>query len=460
MPVSNNLVSIDEAFGASREKVKNWYQSYLNPDFDLTLELVGFDEIYEEAEGINVYLKGQPYLDFLGGYGSVSLGHNHPEILKAVEKVNGRPNILQASLSPLAAALAKNLSEITPGKLQRTFLCNSGAEAVEGALKIARAATGKERIIYTQNSFHGKTLGALSVTGKEKYKTLFKPLLPGLEEIPFGDSASLREKLRKNGYAAFIVEPIQGEGGVILPPQGYLKEVEEICREYETLLILDEVQTGLGRTGEMFACEHEGVKPDILCLAKALSGALVPIGAVVTTDLVWKKAFGGLEKCLLHTSTFGGNSYACASALATIDLLCRDGGKIITETKSKGGLFLSQLKKLEEEHEVIKEVRGKGLMIGVEFSQPQLLPSKIKSLLKEYFASLVVSDLKNEFKIITAYTLNNPNVIRLQPPLLVTEKHLDYVVQALDALCQRGYTKALVGEGLKAGRRFLNRIFR
>ncbi len=460
MPISNNLVSMDEALGASREKVKEWYQSYFNPDLDLTLELVGLDEVYERAEGVTVYLQGEAYLDFLGGYGSISLGHNNPEIIKAVDEVNNRPNILQAALSPLTAALAKNLCEITPGKLRRTFFCNSGAEAVEAALKVARASTEKSKIIYTRNSYHGKSFGALSATGKEKYRTPFEPLLPGFHEIPFGDPSALENQLKKGGYAAFIVEPIQGEGGIIVPPPGYLKEVEKICRKYEALLILDEVQTGLGRTGAMFACEHEGVEPDILCLAKALSGALIPIGAVVMTDSVWKKAYGGLDKCLLHTSTFGGSARACAAALATINILCRDGGKIIFETKSKGDEFLFKLKNMEGTKGLVREVRGKGLMIGVEFIQPQFLPEKLKSLLEEYHASLVASDLKNEFKIITAYTLNNPNVIRLQPPLLVTREQLDYVVQSLAALCQRGFSKTLAAEGLKASRRLGGRILK
>lgn len=459
MPISKDLVSLEEAFAAPREQIKAWHQEHLNPDLDLLLELIGFDEIYDRAEGVNVFINGEAYLDFLSGYGVLSLGHNHPEIIRTVERVNGSPNILQAALSPLAAALAKNLAAIAPGNLQRTFFCNSGTESVEGALKLARAATGKQKILYTEKCFHGKTLGSLSAVGREKYQTPFQPLLPGFQRIPFGDADALKKKLKEGDFAAFIVEPVQAEGGIVVPPVGYLKESEKICREYDTLLIVDEVQTGLGRTGAMFACDHEGVEPDILCVAKALSGGIVPIGAFITTDEIWRKAYGGMERCLLHTSTFGGNARACAAGLATIEILCRDEGRIISETGTKGQRFLEKLKKLEH-HSLVKEVRGKGLLAGIEFNQPQVLPGVVKHLLEENFAPLVAADLKSEFKILTAYTFNNPSVIRLEPPLLVTDEQLSYVAESLDKVCGRGMVRSLVSEGLKAGRRLSGRIFK
>lgn len=458
MPISRELVSLDEALSASREQVKEWHQGHMNPDFDLLLELVGFDEIYDRAEGVHVFVGDKAYLDFLSGYGALNLGHNHPEIIEAVQKVDGRPNMFQAALRPIATALAKNLAAITPGKLQRTFFCNSGAEAVEGALKLARAASGKHKIVFAENCFHGKTMGALSA-GKKKYQMPFEPLVPGFERVPFGDTEALRNKLKEGGFAAYIVEPIQGEGGIVVPQVGYLKECEQVCREHETLLIVDEVQTGLGRTGAMFACDHEGVEPDIMCLAKALSGGIIPIGAFITTDEIWRKAYGGMERCLLHTSTFGGNARACAAGLATIEILCRDEGRIISETGTKGQRFLEKLKKLEH-HSLVKEVRGKGLLAGIEFNQPQVLPGVVKHLLEENFASLVAADLKSEFKILTAYTFNNPNVIRLEPPLLVTDEQLSYAAESLDKVCGRGLTRSLVGEGLKAGRRLSGRIFK
>lgn len=457
MPISKDLVTLDEALGASREKVKEWHQAHLNPDFDLLLELIGFDEVYDRAEGVHVFVGDEAYLDFFSGYGVLNLGHNHPEIIEAVQKVDGRPNFFQASLRPLATALAKNLAAITPGRLQRTFFCNSGAEAVEGALKLARIASGKQKIAFAENGFHGKTLGALSA-GKKKYQTPFEPLVPGFEQVPFGDANALKKKLKGGDFAAFVVEPVQGEAGIVVPPVGYLKECEKICREYETIFIVDEVQTGLGRTGAMFACDHEGVEPDVMCLAKALSGGLIPIGAFITTDDLWRKAYGGIDRCLLHTSTFGGGARACAAALATIDILCRDEGRLIAGAGVKGQRLLERLKKIEE-FAMVREVRGKGLLIGIEFNQPKTLPDMIRHLLEENFASLIVADLKSEFKILTVYTFNNLNVIRLEPPLLVSDEQLSHAAESLEKVCSRGYTRSLVGEGFKAGRRLLKRIF-
>jgi len=458
MPITDKLVSVNEALSASKKEIKEWYREYLNPDLEFTLELVGFDEIYDRAEGCQVYLGLTPYLDFSGGYGVLNLGHNHPEIIKQIQKIGQRPNILQASLSPLAAALARNLALITPGKLKKSFFCNSGAEAIEGALKIARAATKRTKIIYCENSFHGKTFGALSATGKEKYQAPFSPLVPDFFAVPFGDPEALEKKLKEGGIAAFIVEPIQGEGGIVVPPTGYLKEAERLCREYEALLIIDEVQTGLGRTGTMFACEEEKIEPDILCLAKALSGGLVPIGAYVTTDEIWQKAYGSMENCLLHTSTFGGNALACAAALATIDLLCRDNGKLIAQVREKGGRFLSQLNQLKERYDIIKEVRGRGLLVGIEFNQPEILKGKMSEFFQRYFGSLIASQLRQRHRIITTYTLNNPNVIRLQPPLLVSWEELDYVVESLGSVCRLGYTKTLLDVGWQAGKRIGARV--
>ncbi len=458
MPISNDLVSVDEAIGASWVEVRGWQNDYMNAYFGLLLGLIGFDVLYDRAQGSHIFIKDKRYLDFISGYGVLNLGHNHPEIIKAVEKVNGLPNMLQAALRPLTAALAKNLAAITPGKLQKTFFCNSGTEAVEGAIKLARAATGREKILYARNCFHGKTMGALSA-GKKKYQEPFEPLVPGFEDIPFGeDIYYLHNRLKEREFAAFLVEPIQGEGGIIIPPNDYLKEVERVCHAYDTLLIVDEVQTGLGRTGKMFACEHENVEPDILCLAKALGGGIAPIGAFITTDEIWHKAYGSIDRCLLHTSTFGGNTRACAAAIATIEILCRNNGKIITETAVKGQKFISKLKGLEE-LSIVKAVRGKGLLVGIEFNQPRLLPTPIRNILEENFAALIAADLRRDFGILTAYTFNNLNTIRLEPPLTVTDEELDYVADSLEKVCCRGFTRSLFGGGLKAGGRFLKRIF-
>lgn len=461
--MDKDIVFLDEVLKASREQTRQWHRDHVNTALVTLLSLLDFDRPYVKAEGVRVWdSEGREYFDFLGGYGSLNIGHNHPKVWEAIEKVKGRPAILQATLSPLVGALAKNLAAITPGKLKHTFFCNSGAEAVEGALKTARIATGKKKIIYTENSFHGKTLGALSVTGRTKYQQPFEPLIPNCFSIPYGDLDSLELELRRGDVAAFIVEPIQGEGGVVIPPDGYLKGAEELCHRYGTLLIADEIQTGFGRTGKMFACEHKNVEPDILCLAKSLGGGLLPIGAFITTEEVWKKAYGGINTCLLHTSTFGGNLLACSAALAAIEVLVKEN--LPNQAEEKGVYFQNKLNELKEKYEMIKEVRGVGLMIGIEFYQPtsgwleKVSGGAFNKLSEEYFASLVASELLNEYQIITAYTLNNPNVIRLQPPLVVETEQLDRVVLALDEICQkyRGVGRLLA----KTGKEVIKGLFK
>jgi len=436
-----DILKIDEALHLSREKVKEYHKSYLNASLAGMLGLLDLDKVFGRAAGVSVWdTEGREYLDFLGGFGALNLGHNHPAVLAALEKVRDLPNLIQSSLGTLAAALANNLAKITPGNLQRSFFCNSGCEAVEGALKLARAATGRKEFIYCRNSFHGKSFGALSVTGREKYQKPFEPLLPGCTAIPFGDADALEYELKKGKAAAFVVEPIQGEGGINIPPAGYLAQAGKLCSKYGTLFIVDEVQTGFGRTGTMFACEQEGVVPDILCLAKSLGGGIMPIGAYVTTDEIWKKAYGSMDKALLHTSTFGGNTWAAAAAIAAIQVTCEEN--LAAAAKEKGDYFLQGLQGLKERFPLVKDVRGRGLLIGLEFNQPGGLAARLSGgltdrLAGEYTGSLVAGELLNKHGIITAYTLNNPNVIRLEPPLTVTYEQIDKVLGALEDIFTR-----------------------
>jgi len=371
------------------------------------------------------------------------------------------PNLLQASLGTVVSALAHNLAQILPGGLSRSFFCNSGAEAVEGALKLARAGSGKTKIVYCEGSFHGKTLGALSVTGRQKYQKPFLPLLGPCEMVPFGDLEALEQKIFKKDVAAFILEPIQGEGGVIVPPKGYLSGVRELCDKYDVLLIVDEIQTGFGRTGKMFACEHEGVIPDIICLAKSLGGGVIPIGAYSTKPEIWEKAYGGTERALLHTSTFGGNTWAAAAAIAAINVIVEQN--LCEQARANGEYMLNRLKELQNRYSVVKEVRGLGLMSGVEFKSQAGLMDKltggmINKLSEEYFGALVAGELQNKYHVITAYTLNNPNVIRLEPPLVVTKEQIDQVVDALEEIFQRH--RSFVGMALATSRTALSSIFK
>lgn len=457
--IISGLKGVRGAFSLNRAETRELYSRYVNPGLSKMLAALAFDRSFVRAEGIFVYdEEGAEYLDFLAGYGSLPLGHNPAGVLQAIDMVKERPAFLQATTSPLQAALAHDLALITPGDLQRSFFCNSGAEAVEAALKLARASTGKRGFVHCTGAFHGKTFGALSVSGREKYKRPFIPLLPGVREIPFGDLDALETELRKGDCAAFIVEPVQGEAGVIVPPPGFLKGASELTRRYGALLILDEVQTGLGRTGLMFACQHEEVVPDVLCLAKALGGGVMPIGATITTEEVWDRAYGGLSKALLHTSTFGGGSRACAAALAAVqEIVERD---LPRRAGEMGAYLLEGLTRLKEKHPLIRDVRGKGLLIGIEFESSagsltdMLSFGMLSRVTEEYLASLVAGKLLNEYRVITAYTLNNPNVMRLEPPLTVEKSQIDYVLKALDEIldAHRGFF-GLARSALKGYRR-------
>ncbi len=437
-PISTpeSLISLAGAQALQREEVRTLHKNYGNASLVNMLGMLNFDRQFVRAQGIRLWdSDGRDYLDFLGGYGSLNLGHNHPQIIAALQQVKEMPNLLQASVPTMAAALLHNLSVITPGNLKRSFLGNSGAEAVEGALKLARAATERKTFIYCRNSFHGKSFGALSVTGREKYRKPFDPLLSECVEVPFGDINALRRALKEHQAAAFIVEPIQGEGGINTPPPGYLPEAARVCREAGTLFIADEIQTGLGRTGTMFACQHENVEPDIMCLAKSLGGGIMPIGAFIATDDIWNKAYGSIEKATLHTSTFGGNTWAAAAGIAAIEVLVKEN--LAGAAEEKGRYFISGLKVLQKKYPLLQEVRGRGLLIGIELAQPGNLANKatlgvVSKLSNEYLGSMVAVELLNKHRIVTAYTLNNPNVIRLEPPLIVSKEEIDCVLNALE----------------------------
>lgn len=257
--------------------------------------------------------------------------------------------------------------------------------------------------------------------------------------------------MRRLEYAAFIVEPIQGEGGIIVPPEGYLKRAEELCKDSGSLLIVDEVQTGFGRTGKMFAAQHEGVEPDIMTFAKSLGGGIIPIGAYIASDEVWSKGYGSSDKCVLHTSTFGGNTRACAVGLKVMEILLREG--LPEKAETNGEKFIDELKRVSEEHGLVKEVRGKGLMIGMEFYEPRIA----KGLSREYLAAMVAGILIQKYGIITAYTMNNPNVIRMEPPLIVSEEQIDYVVKAIREICEKH--RSFLGLAADFGKRLIKKRF-
>lgn len=396
------------------------YEKYINPAVAKLFRFMGLSTIEWEAQG-NVIrdIEGKEYIDCLGGYGVFSLGHRHPKVVEAVKaQLDLMPLSSKVLFDKPMADLAELLAEITPGDLKYSFFVNSGAEAVEGSLKLARLHTGRTKIIATTNSFHGKTLGALSATGREMFRDPFQPLLTGFSHVPFGDIDSLREAV-DDDTAAVIIEPIQGEGGIIVPPDTYLASVREICDKTGALLICDEIQTGLARTGKMFAAEHYNVIPDIITTAKALGGGVMPIGAFTARPHVWDKY---IISPFLHTSTFGGNPLACAAGVAAIKVIKEEG--LIHKAEKSGNYFLGKLRSLAKAYpQIIKEVRGKGLMIGIE-------------LTKEGIGGLILSEMIDK-GVLIAYTLNNPKVIRIEPPLIITEQQIDYVIDAFTSALEK-----------------------
>lgn len=388
------------------------YEKYVNPGMARLFRYMGLATVEHSAKGSTVTdLKGDQYLDLLGGYGMYGVGHSHPKVIAAVkEQLDRMAMPTKILLNKPMADLSELLAEVTLGDLQYSFFCNSGTEAVEAALKLAKLATKKPGIISTKGAFHGKSLGALSATGRDLFRAPFMPLLEGFRQVPYGDADAVEAAIDEN-TAAVIVEPIQGEGGVIVPPEGYLKALREICTRRGVLLIADEVQTGMGRTGKMFACEHEGVVPDILCLAKALGGGIMPIGAIVARPHLWD---GFVEAPFLHTSTFGGNPLACSAAIAAIKVTLEED--LCHNAEIMGNRFLSALRAMQAKFpQIIAEIRGVGLIIGIEFTDAG-------------FAGFAISELVNN-KILAAYTLNNPKVIRVEPPLVITAEETERAIE-------------------------------
>jgi len=361
-------------------------------------------------------VNGKEYIDCLGGFGIYNVGHRNPKVVKAVtDQLKRQALHSQDLLDPLRAMLAKILADITPGDLKYAFFTNSGTESVEAALKLAKMYSERTTFISTTRAFHGKSLGALSGTAKGMFRKPFLPLIPGFRHVPFGDIDMMRKTFEVcasvgEDVAAVILEPIQGEGGIILPPENYLKQVRELCDQYGSLLIFDEVQTGMGRTGKMFAAELYEVVPDIICLAKAFGGGVMPAGAIVAREDVFKSWF---ENPFMHTTTFGGNPLACAAAIATIGVLIEE--KLPERAAKVGAYFFEELKKAAKGHEdKVQEIRGQGLMIGIEFHQAEIGYDVSKGMFDR--------------GVLVAGTLINSKTIRIEPALTISYDEVNKVV--------------------------------
>ena len=412
------------------------FTRYINPYVGKLLEQVAMDKVYHP--GGRPYLfdaEGNRYLDFIAAYGALPFGYNPPEIWAVLDEVRaaGEPSFIQPSALEAAGQLARRLIEVAPQGLARVTFTNSGTETVEVAIKMARSATGRLGILSTNNSFHGKTLGALSATGRDYYQLPFGAPVEGFKSIPYDSLSALEEELETDGslYAAFIVEPIQGEGGIVMPSPGYLSGARELCRRYGVLFILDEIQTGLGRTGRLFACEEENVCPDLLLLAKALGGGIYPIGACLSTAQAYTKDFGDR-----HSSTFAANTPACRIGLKVLDILTRDDQALVRQVQENGRRLRQALEVLQQRYpKVLHSVRGRGLMLGLEFEMSRAdFPNCLLSVLSEQdkLTPLISSYLLNAEGLRVAPTLNGNKVIRLEPSLTITREQCQAAVEALE----------------------------
>ncbi|CAM5278653.1 hypothetical protein GCM10010329_78510 [Streptomyces spiroverticillatus] len=446
------------------------FREHINPPMAKLFAAHGMDRVFTRAQGcVLTTADGTEYLDLVAGYGALGLGHNHPDVVARLRDFLdlGAPTFAQyISLPVQTAELAERLSAISPGGLERVFFSNSGTEAVEAALKVARAATGRTRLVHADNSYHGKTLGALSVTGRDTHRTPFGPLVPDVVAVPYGDTAALAAAL--DGAAAFIVEPVQGEGGVVLPPPGYLREAQRLCARAGAVFVLDEIQTGLGRTGAMFAADHDGLRPDVLCLAKSLSGGLVPVAATLVRAELWDAAYGSSDRALLHSSTFGGGNFAATAALATLDVLQAE--KLPERARDTGAHLRTSLRAVCEPYAFIRDVRGIGLMNAIEFDGDfsgasaamtdelltrlpgdlhtlvDWLPDDLRTAFRSAATALETSlgdllclrfaaRLARDHRILTFLTANHNRVLRIQPPLSLTTGQADRFVAAVGEVC-------------------------
>jgi ornithine--oxo-acid transaminase len=434
---ADELGVVRDALGRHTESLE-LAARHLDPSLVDMLSIIGFDRSYTNAAGSNLYdAEGRAYLDFHTGEGFASVGHNHPAIRQALQATlaAGLCDGVQIHFSPLAGMLAEELTARLPAGLEAVFFANSGAEAVDSAMKFARAATGRPRLLACQSGFHGISLGPLSLVGDEFFKEGFGPLLPGCSTIPFGDLDRLERELRSERVAAFIVEPIQGRT-VALPAEGYLREAQALCRRFGTLFVLDEIQTGLGRTGRWFALEHWDLEPDFVLVGKALSGGYMPVAAMVTRREIHDRAVGTLERSYIHQSTYGRNQLAMAAGLATLRLIERDG--LVGRAAELGETLRRGLVELQARHELIGDVRGSGMMLGFELGPPasplaRLSWEFIHRASEGLFPQLIVIPLHREHGIITMAAGKN-DVIKLLPPLTLAERDAQRFLEALDAV--------------------------
>jgi ornithine--oxo-acid transaminase len=402
------------------------------------LELLDMNVRYERCSGAELFAEdGVRYLDFLSGYCVHNIGHNHPRIIAALKEELDRsgPAMLQSHVPELAGELAERLCDLAGGRLNRVFFASSGSEGVEAAIKFSRAATGRDALLYAKGAFHGLTCGALSLMDTEFWRSGFGPLLPGTEAVPFDDIAAAEEKLRSRKFAAFILEPIQSEGGIRIPAPDYLRQVQALCKRYGTLLVLDEVQTGMFRTGKFLAAHHFSVEPDMVILAKALSGGLIPVAALLMNEEVSDAVYSSLKRAIVHTSTFSENGLAMRAGLATLDVL--EDERLGERSTYLGELLRSRLTETLSPYEMFKAAPGLGLLSGIEFRPSSKVSLRLsfeafRSIHPGMFGQMLVMRLFRRERVLTQVCGNNFMVLKSAPALVTREEHIEEFVQAMD----------------------------
>lgn len=413
------------------------YAAWVNPEWVHLLDLLRMNLTYVRCVGSELHANdGRTVLDFLSGYCVHNTGHNHPYIAEQLvsELQRQSPTMLQSDVAQLAGELAKSLCERSGGKLSKAYFCSSGSEGIEAVIKFARAHTRRNGIVYAKGAFHGLTCGALSLMGDPFWREGFGPLLPGMVEVPFGDIQAMEIALKTRAIAAVVLEPIQGEGGIVVPTQEYMAAVEALCRKHKTLFVLDEVQTGMGRTGKFLAAHHFDVQPDMVVLAKALSGGMVPSAAVLMTDDIHRSVYSSLQRAIIHTSTFSENTLAMRAGIATLEVMDQEG--LADRAESLGNYLRERLREALSSFEMVKSVRGMGLLNGIEFKAPTSLGLRLsfeafKAVHPAMFGQMLVMRMFHDKNILVQVCGNNFHVLKVAPPLIVSEAQIDYFVESI-----------------------------
>jgi ornithine--oxo-acid transaminase len=464
-PASLPRLTVVADSGPTAAASKYAYQRYVNPQWVKLLDLLQMNTRYKRCVGARLETEdGRQIVDFLSGYCVHNVGHNHPHVVSALKEELDRsgPAMLQSHVPELAGELAAKLCERAGGRLKKTFFCSSGSEGIEAAIKFARAHTGRSGLLYATGAFHGLTCGALSMMGDPFWREGFGPMLPDTEAVPFNDLAALEKKISTRSFAALFLEPIQGEGGVRVSNPDYLKDAQALCRKHGTLVVLDEVQTGLCRTGRFLASHNYGVEPDMVVLAKALSGGLIPSGAVLMSDAIYRSVYDSLKRAIVHTSTYSENALAMRAGLATLEVL--DDEQLASRADRLGDLLRRRLREELESFEMVQEVRGVGLLCGVAFQAPKQLKLRMpfegfRAIHPGMFGQMMVRRMFNEKRFLTQICGNDFMVLKVSPPLVVDEADIEKFVVALREVVEFVHTSnAFWSDALGLARRALDMI--